>query len=95
MSRRCRATYSKEAGDLESALRDSDRAIALKSHSAAAYSLRSRLRLQQLEEAQEEREDASAGQGAQLSEEEVKVLQQAAEDGLLGTYGSERFYSMI
>jgi hypothetical protein len=79
VSHRCRATYSKEAGDLESALDDSDRAIALKSHTAAAYSLRSRLRLQQLEEAHEERE------GAQLSEEEVKLLQQAAEDGLLGT----------
>ncbi len=92
-----RASYLKEAGDLEGAVRDSDRAIELRGgHCAAAFSLRSRLRLQQLEEAHAEKEEDDGEGGvatgsAQLSGDELALLQQAAEDGLLGkTVNAER-----
>jgi hypothetical protein len=75
-----RASYLAEAGDTEGALRDADAAIAERAASAAAYSLRCKLRLQSLGE---EGEDG----GAAVTEEDVvPVLEQAAEDGLLGTY---------
>lgn len=49
-----RASYTRICGDLQEALADVSRAIALDSQYAPAYSLRSKIRLQVIEE----REDA-------------------------------------
>ena len=82
-----RATYQSDAGDLDSALRDINRAIALRSLLPAAYALRSKLRMETLadklcdpEEEQRKTEAAAAVDEAERAE----LLQQAAEDGLLG-----------
>jgi hypothetical protein len=78
----CRATYLREGGELEDALADTDRAIALQVQSAPAHSLRSQVRLELLQAQDQEAE--GAGDGADKSEETVAALQGAAEDALLG-----------
>lgn len=83
----CRATYLLESGDAEAALKDVNRAISLNNQYAPAYSLRAKLRMQEIAEQQEAEEEgnAVAGKEGKEGEEKVAALQSAAEDALLGT----------
>ena len=62
-----RATYLLESGDAEAALKDVNRAICLNNQYAPAYSLRAKLRMQEIaeqEQADEEAEEKNEGKVA-------------------------------
>jgi len=81
-----RATYLLESGDAEAALKDVNRAISLNNQYAPAYSLRAKLRMQEIAEQQEQEEEEEGKEEKKdmKEEEKVEALQSAAEDALLG-----------
>ena len=95
-----RATYLLESGDAEAALKDVNRAICLNNQYAPAYSLRAKLRMQEIaeqEQADEEEEEEEKNEGTVATEGEkegakVEALQHAAEDALLGKCFSFLFF---
>ena len=87
-----------ESGDAEAALKDVNRAICLNNQYAPAYSLRAKLRMQEIAEhdqADEEEEEKNEGKittEGEKSGAKVEALQHAAEDALLGKGFSYLFF---
>ena len=78
-----------EAGDAVGALRDVNRAVKLNNQYAPAYSLRAKLRMQEIaQQEQDEIEEVQRGSGPAVNsdEEKVEALHLAAEDALLGEF---------